>query len=102
MTNLVAICKASDLHPGEKVAVEVSNQSILLVNCNGEFCAVSNLCTHDHVELVNGFLMDEEIVCPAHLSRFKLRTGEVSNPPTTIPLKTYKTVLESNEVFVEL
>jgi 3-phenylpropionate/trans-cinnamate dioxygenase ferredoxin subunit len=98
----VGLCKTSDLKVGEKMAVEVSNESILLVNCNGEFYAVSNLCTHEQVELVNRFLMDEEIVCPAHLSRFKLKTGEVSNPPTTTALRTYKTVVKNEEVYVEV
>jgi nitrite reductase/ring-hydroxylating ferredoxin subunit len=50
---------------------------------------------------VNGFLVDKEIVCPVHLSRFKVETGVVSNPPAEIPLKTYKTDLESDVVYVE-
>lgn len=102
MSRLVRVCRAPDLPPGEKMAIEVSRESILLVNVDDKFYAVSNLCTHEQVELVNGFLIDEEIVCPAHLSRFKLETGMVSNPPATIPLKTYNTVLKGDEVCVEV
>jgi nitrite reductase/ring-hydroxylating ferredoxin subunit len=98
---MVAVCEAFELHPGEKIAVEASDQNILLVNLDGEFYAVSNICTHEHVALVNGFLMDDEIVCPAHLSRFKLKTGEVSNPPAAMPLKTYRTVVKDDKVYVE-
>ena len=83
------------------MAVEISGKSVLLVNCNGKFCALSNLCTHEQVELANGFLLDDEIVCSAHLSRFKLETGEVLNPPATIPLDTYKTLVQNDEVFIE-
>jgi 3-phenylpropionate/trans-cinnamate dioxygenase ferredoxin subunit len=83
------------------MTVEVSGKSVLLVNCNGKFYAVSNLCTHEQVELVNGFLLDDEIVCSAHLSRFKLETGEVLNPPATIPLDTHRTLARNDEVFVE-
>jgi nitrite reductase/ring-hydroxylating ferredoxin subunit len=101
MSRLVRVCKTSDLPPGERIAVEISGKSILLVNCNGRFYSVSNLCTHEQVELVNGFLLDDEIVCSAHLSRFKLETGEVLNPPATIPLGTYKTLVQNDEVFVE-
>lgn len=102
MGQIVRVCKASDLQAGEKAVFEVSGQSILLVNLDGRFYAVSDLCTHEHVELVNGFLLNEEIVCPAHLSRFRLEDGAVANPPAAVPLKTYKTLVEDDEVSVEL
>jgi 3-phenylpropionate/trans-cinnamate dioxygenase ferredoxin component len=54
------------------------------------------------VELVNGFLTEDCIVCPAHLSQFSLETGEVVNPPATIPLKTYRVAVEGGKVRVEL
>jgi 3-phenylpropionate/trans-cinnamate dioxygenase ferredoxin subunit len=102
MAKLVKVCTESDLPSGGKISVGVSNESILVVHSGDKFYAVSNLCTHEKVELVNGFLVDEEIVCLAHLSRFKLETGAVSNPPATFPLKTYRTVLESGEIYVEV
>lgn len=102
MGRLVRVCKPAELPSGEKKVVEISDDSILVVNNNGRFYAVSNLCTHEQVELVNGFLLGDEIVCPAHLSRFKLETGSVSNPPATIPLKIYKTVLQNDEVYLEV
>jgi 3-phenylpropionate/trans-cinnamate dioxygenase ferredoxin component len=90
------------LSPGGKLAVNVSGESILVVNYGGTFYAVSNICTHEHVELVDGFLIDDSIVCPAHLSQFRLETGEVLSPPALIPLKTYRTKVDVGEVFVEL
>ena len=99
--NLVAVCKVSDLRDGEKVAVDVSGASVLVANLGGRFYAVSNICTHERVELVNGFIIEGEIVCPAHLSRFRLETGEVANPPATIPLKTYKVAVKGEQLFIE-
>jgi nitrite reductase/ring-hydroxylating ferredoxin subunit len=99
--NLVAVCKVSDLRDGEKVALDISGASILVANLNGRFYAVSNLCTHERVELVHGFLIQGEIVCPAHFSRFSLETGRVVSPPATIPLKTYRVVVQGERLYVE-
>ncbi len=98
MTRLARVCSVSDLSPGEKVAVNIWGESILVVNYTAAFYAVSNICTHEHVELVDGFLMDDSIVCPAHLSQFRLETGEALNPPALLSLKTYGTKVDGGEV----
>jgi nitrite reductase/ring-hydroxylating ferredoxin subunit len=102
MPRAVKVCRVTDLSPEEKIALTISGESILVVNYEGAFYAVSNICTHEHVELVSGFLIDDSIVCPAHLSRFRLKTGDVLNPPALLPLKTYRTVVEDGEVFLEV
>jgi 3-phenylpropionate/trans-cinnamate dioxygenase ferredoxin subunit len=101
LERVVTVCNVSDLREGEKIAVSVSGESILVVNHGGKFYAVSNICTHERVELVNGFLIEDSIVCPAHLSEFSLETGQVINPPATIPLKTYRVIVQNDEVRVE-
>lgn len=75
---------------------------MLVANVNGNIYAVSNICTHEYAELVNGFLLEDTITCPLHLSRFRLETGEVLNPPATRPLKTYRVVLKGNDIFIEV
>jgi 3-phenylpropionate/trans-cinnamate dioxygenase ferredoxin subunit len=92
----------SDLKPEEKLARTVSGANILVVNHNGRLYAVSNICTHENVELVEGFLTEDAIVCPAHLSQFSLETGAVLSPPATIPLRTYEVIVEDDEVTVML
>ena len=102
MVRLVRLCNLSELGPGDKHAVTVDGESILVANVDGRIYAVSNICTHEYAELVNGFLTEDTITCPLHLSRFKLETGETLNPPATKPLKTYKVVVERNEVYVQV
>jgi len=98
----VRVCSISELQPGDKIAIETKGVSILVVNVDGKFYAVSNICTHEYAELVNGIIIDDEITCPLHLSRFKLASGEVLNPPATEPLRTYKVVLDWKDIFVEI
>jgi nitrite reductase/ring-hydroxylating ferredoxin subunit len=102
MVRLVRLCNLLELGPGDKHAVTVDGESILVANVDGRIYAVSNICTHEYAELVNGFLTEDAITCPLHLSRFKLETGETLNPPATKSLKTYKVVVERNEVYVQV
>jgi nitrite reductase/ring-hydroxylating ferredoxin subunit len=46
--------------------------------------------------------MDSVVTCPLHLSRFDVTSGEVQNPPATVPLKTYSLKIEGTSVYVEL
>lgn len=98
----MAVCDLAELQPGEKKAVMIDSENILVVNANGGVHAVQNICTHEYAELVNGFLIGNAITCPLHLSRFNVETGEALNLPATKPLKTYKVVVKENKVYLEL
>ena len=102
MAELVRVCGVNELQPGDKTVIEANGDSVLVVNVNSNIYAVSNICTHEYAELSKGFLLDDTITCPLHLSRFRLETGEVLNPPATRPLKTYKVALEGNDIFIEV
>jgi 3-phenylpropionate/trans-cinnamate dioxygenase ferredoxin subunit len=101
MGKLTRVCSLNELGAGMKQSFEIDDQCILVVNLNGKLYAMSNICTHEYAELANGFLLEDTITCPLHLSRFKVETGEVMNPPATKPLKTFTTVVQGNDVYVE-
>jgi 3-phenylpropionate/trans-cinnamate dioxygenase ferredoxin component len=44
----------------------------------------------------------EDVECPAHGSRFNVRTGEVSGLPAEDPVDTYPVTIEGDEIFVEV
>lgn len=96
------MCEESELPEGSFLVVDVEDQQVLVLKHGGRIYALSNICTHDYAELSNGLLMEGTITCPVHLSRFRLDTGEVLNPPAVKPLKVYRAVVEGGDVFVEL
>lgn len=68
---------------------------------NGIF-ATDNSCSHEYSPLCEGIVMDGNVYCPKHGSRFDIKTGAVIDYPATAPVKTYRVKVENDEVFVEI
>jgi 3-phenylpropionate/trans-cinnamate dioxygenase ferredoxin subunit len=43
-----------------------------------------------------------EIECPRHVSRFDVRTGEVTGPPALLPIETFPVATEDGQIVVDL
>jgi nitrite reductase/ring-hydroxylating ferredoxin subunit len=82
--------------------VELEGVKVLLSNLEGEVHAVSGVCTHEDYDLSEGFILDGVVVCTLHLSQFDLKTGEVYNPPATVPLRVLNVKIQEDAIFVEV
>ena len=102
MAELVQAMKVSDLDEGTISAVDLKGSHILLAKIGGEVSAVSGICTHEETDLALGFVLEERVVCPLHLSQFDLRTGQVMNPPATVPLQRFNVKIQGDTIFVEV
>jgi 3-phenylpropionate/trans-cinnamate dioxygenase ferredoxin subunit len=89
MGDWVNVVAVGDLNPGEHMLVEVEDADIVLINLDGEFYAIEDVCTHDGSEISSGCLIDGSIECPRHGARFDIRTGEVTAPPAYEPIDTF-------------
>ena len=69
---------------------------------NDEYFATDGLCTHEHVHLAEGLVMDNIIECPKHNGRFDYRTGEAKGAPACVNLQTYQVKLEGGKLFLDL
>ena len=58
------VAKTSDLSPGEVMYVEVGNDPVALINLEGEFFALHDMCTHEDAPLSDGEVIGDEIECP--------------------------------------
>jgi 3-phenylpropionate/trans-cinnamate dioxygenase ferredoxin component len=92
----------SELQPGSMAGVELEGTKVLLSNLDGEVHAVSGVCTHEDYDLSQGFILEGAVVCTLHLSQFDLKTGEVYNPPATLPLRVFNIKIEEDIIFVEV
>ncbi len=91
----------SALPPGCALRIKVDGEEILLCNVDGAFYAVEDVCTHDGGPLDQGRLDGCEVECPRHGARFDVRTGAVTALPAVLPLRTFPTRLDGDEVVVE-
>ena len=95
------VCAVADVPPGNCFRVEIEDEDILLVNVDGDIYACSNICSHDYAVLHEGEIENEQVICPLHLARFDVRTGEALSPPAYEALTSYPVRLVE-DVFIEL
>jgi 3-phenylpropionate/trans-cinnamate dioxygenase ferredoxin component len=94
--------KVSDLAEGSMAALDVKGVHVLLAKIGGEVSAVAGICTHEETDLGLGFMIEDRVVCPLHLSQFDLKTGQVLSPPAEISLKRFNVKIEDETIFVEV
>ena len=75
-------------------------ESIAVVHTQGEWFAVSDICSHADVSLAEGEVDGCTLECWLHGSRFDLRTGVPSGPPAVAPIPVYPVSVEGDTVFV--
>jgi 3-phenylpropionate/trans-cinnamate dioxygenase ferredoxin component len=95
------VAKVSEIAPGTTLRVVVDSVSILLCNVDGRIFAIEDVCTHDGGPLDQGELEGECIVCPRHGATFDVRTGDALTLPAVVPLMTFETSIEGDDVFVD-
>jgi 3-phenylpropionate/trans-cinnamate dioxygenase ferredoxin subunit len=99
MAKYIKVAKTSDLAPGDKMLVEYEDEDVGLFNINGEFYAISDVCTHDGGPLVEGALAGDTIICPRHGARFNVKTG-AQTMPAFAPAPLYHVKIEGDDILI--
>lgn len=98
----LSVCKAGDVPLGEARAIELEDSYIAIYNVDGEFFATDDTCSHEDASLTDGFLEGDLIECPLHGSQFNVKSGAVLSPPAIMPIRTYRTKVEGDDVLIDL
>ena len=98
----VTVAHVADLNPGEMMYVEVGDEPVCLINLDGEYHALNDVCTHQDASLSDGTIDGDEIECPLHGGAFNIRTGEPTSFPVVVPIETYRVRIVGDEVQVSL
>lgn len=79
--------------------VDFDGEEVVVANVEGEYCAFSNICTHEGGPLVDGELAGDVVTCPWHFTPFNVRTGEaLEGGVTDDPIAIYEIHLDGDEV----
>ena len=79
----------ANLPNGERLFVEIDGKPIVVFNIAGKYFAIGDVCSHDDGPLGDGFLEENNIVCPRHGAEFDVRTGKAVQMPAVIDIPAY-------------
>lgn len=86
----------------EMYSFDFEDKKIMITNLGGKIYATDRICTHAEADLSTGFLSNDGVRCPLHLSVFNLENGVPQNPPAEQHLKIYNVKIDQNEIYVEV
>jgi 3-phenylpropionate/trans-cinnamate dioxygenase ferredoxin subunit len=100
----IDVCPLSELEPGAVRLVEYDNLEIGVFNCNGEFYAIEDRCSHDDGPLAEGALDAEActVECPRHGSVFDLKTGRPKTLPAYEPVDIFPVIIDDDMIKLEV
>jgi 3-phenylpropionate/trans-cinnamate dioxygenase ferredoxin component len=101
---MIDVCSLSELEPGAMRLVEYDNVEIGVFNCNGEFYAIEDRCSHDDGPLAEGTLDAAActVECPRHGSVFDLKTGRPKTLPAYQPVDTFPVIIDDDMIKLEV
>lgn len=102
MGKWVKACAQDQLPVNDMYSFDVDEKKLLITNLGGKLFATDRICTHAEADLSTGFLSEQGVRCPLHLSVFNLENGAPQNPPAEASLKTYNVKIDHNEIYVEV
>lgn len=98
----ILVGKTSEMPPGKLNKVSVDGKEVLVVNLDGNYFVMDDTCTHSGASLSEGQLDGSTVTCGWHGAKFDCKTGKLEKFPAKInDLKSYKAIVESDDIFLE-
>ena len=103
MSDWIEACAVDDVDEEDVIRFDHAGRTFAIYRSPDDaFYATDGLCTHEHVHLADGLVMDDIIECPKHNGRFNYKTGAAKGAPVCGNLKTYAVRVEAGKVFIQL
>jgi 3-phenylpropionate/trans-cinnamate dioxygenase ferredoxin component len=102
MPEWIKVCDVKLMKNGDLLDFDIYDKKILISKSKDKVYATDRICTHAYADLSTGFINEDEktVTCPLHMSAFKLEDGTPQNLPAEEPLKTYKTKIQDNYIYI--
>jgi 3-phenylpropionate/trans-cinnamate dioxygenase ferredoxin subunit len=94
----IPVGSVEEIKEGERLFLEIDEKLIVILNINGQFYAIADVCSHDDGPVGEGTLEGFEIICPRHGARFDIRTGKVLALPAFVDIPAYPVRLVGDQI----
>jgi 3-phenylpropionate/trans-cinnamate dioxygenase ferredoxin subunit len=104
VSETIDVCPLNELAPGQVRLVEHDFMEIGVFNCDGEFYAIEDRCSHDDGPLCEGDFDPEDgyAICPRHGAHVDIRSGRPLTLPAVFPVETFPVHVEDGMVKVQV
>ncbi|MEL4358985.1 MULTISPECIES: non-heme iron oxygenase ferredoxin subunit [unclassified Luteococcus] len=104
MPEPLKVAMVGDIAEDEALVVDAATngtgEDIAVIFSDGKYRAISDICTHEYASLADGWIEGDEVECPLHAARFHLDTGAALCLPATVAVKTYRTEVRGDEIWL--
>jgi len=83
------VAGADECPDGERIFIEIDDEYIIIINIDGNYFSIADLCSHDNGPLDDGEVEGHCIICPRHGARFDLKTGDAMTLPAVHGIPSY-------------
>ena len=94
------VAASDDVPESGTLPVSFRGEPVCLYNLGGRILATHDICTHEHANLSDGFIVDGKIECPLHQGLFDIVTGKAMGEPCTVDVRTYRVKVENGQVYL--
>lgn len=95
----IDLCPSETVGIGEKMLVNLQKESIIIFRTKDGLQAMSALCPHMKINLIDGFHDEQQIYCPGHGVAFSLEDG--TSKCKLLKLHVYKACDREGRIFLE-
>ena len=101
MDGYIKVATRSDIPAGSMKTMSVNGKPLALANVDGEFFAVSDICSHAQCSLgSNGFLDGNVITCGCHGAQFDATNGKVLSLPAPTDIASFEVKIDGEDILI--
>lgn len=101
MSEFVRVASVNEVPPGSRKLIDFDYVTVALINVDGSFYCIEDVCSHDGGPVAEGMIEGYAISCPRHGANFDIRDGSALSLPAVQPIPTYEVKVEDNQIFIE-
>jgi 3-phenylpropionate/trans-cinnamate dioxygenase ferredoxin subunit len=102
MSEWIDVCAFDAIDDEDVMRFDHAGHSYAIYRFADQVYASDGLCTHEHVHLCDGLVMEHVIECPKHNGRFDIRDGRALGAPVCVNLKTWPARVAGGRIQIQV